>query len=397
LTWLINIFLFFASFAIVLGFLVFIHEMGHYAVARLCNVAIERFSIGFGKPLIKKRDSYGTDWTISSIPLGGYVKFAGDMGMASNPDHAQLEAMKKKAQSGEGGTELSRLFHFKPLWQRFLIVLGGPVANFLLAIVIFAVIALSFGTQHMRSVVLDVMPGSAAEEAGVLFGDEFLQMDGQDVSFYKGLSAYVTLHSDKAINTVISRDGEELSLNLTPRRTEREDFLGGKNKTGMIGVRFGGEENLIRREYSVPQSLSYGVGEVGRTVSATGTYIKRIFSGKEDGSALGGPLRIATMTGKSSVDVAKLDISIGARIKAMFFTLLQLSAYLSIGLGVANLMPIPVLDGGHLLFYGYEAVAGRPLSQEKQDMGFRIGFALLITFMVLVTFNDIGYIRSFFS
>ena len=395
MSWLLNIALFMSSFIIVLSILVFIHEMGHYSVARFFNVAIDRFSVGFGKAIIKKTDKHGTEWVVSRIPFGGFVKFSGDMGMASNPDHEQLAEMKAKADAGEG--DLSRMFHFKPLWQKALVVLAGPAANFLLAIILFAVIVMSYGTRDVKSHILSLVPGGAAEAAGILAGDKVLTMDGRDVSSFKDLSPYVSLRSGSEIKTVVLRDGREVELTLTPRRTEREDFIGGKNKTGMIGVQIGGEGAVENIEYNPLEALGYGVSEVGRTISSTGDYVGRIFRGKEDGSALGGPLRIATLTGKSAVDVAKLEISLSDRLKAMVFTLMQLGAYLSIGLGVANLMPIPVLDGGHLLFYGYEAIAGRPLSQEKQEIGFRIGFALLITLFVFLTFNDVGYIRSFFS
>ncbi len=397
MAWLLNSFLFASSFIIVLSVLVFIHEMGHYSVARFFNVAIDRFSVGFGKPILKRVDKKGTEWVVSRIPFGGFVKFSGDMGMASNPDHAQLAALKAESAASGEDSNLDHFFHFKPLWQRALVVLAGPMANFILAVVIFAVIVMTFGTRDIRSVVTSVSPGGAAEAAGVLPGDQFVTMDGKDVSLFKNLSPYVSLRSDSEIDAVVIRDGQNVSLTLEPKRTEQEDFIGGKNKTGTIGVEIGGEGAIVQKRYGPVQAVSYGFGEVGRTISSTGAYIGRIFVGKEDGSALGGPLRIATMTGKTAVDVSKLDISVFDRVKAAFFTLLQLGAYLSIGLGVANLMPIPVLDGGHLLFYGYEALAGRPLSQEKQEMGFRVGFALLLTLFVFLTFNDVGYIRSFFS
>ena len=397
MVWLLNIFLFISSFIVVLSVLVFIHEMGHYSVARFFNVSIDRFSVGFGRPIVKRTDKHGTDWVISRIPFGGFVKFSGDMGMASNPDHKQLAALKEKAEREGNNIDFGRLFHFKPLWQKALVVLAGPVANFLLAIVIFAVIVMNFGTRDVKSSVLSVVSGGAAEAAGVLAGDQFLTMDGKDVSLFKNLSPYVSLRSGNDIETVVLRDDREVELILRPRRTEQKDFVGGINKTGLIGVQLGGEDAIIQRRYNPVEALGYGVNEVGRTIASTGDYIGRIFVGKEDGSALGGPLRIATLTGKSAIDVAQLESPLLTRLKAGFFTLLQLGAYLSIGLGVANLMPIPVLDGGHLLFYGYEAVAGRPLSQEKQEIGFRVGFALLLTLFVFLTFNDVGYIRSFFS
>ena len=394
MTLLLNIALFLSSFIIVLSVLVFIHEMGHYSVARFFNVAVDRFSVGFGKPIFKRVDKRGTEWVISRIPFGGFVKFSGDMGMASNPDHKQLEAMKAKALAEGRDDDFNKLFHFKPLWQKALVVVAGPVANFLLAIVLFAIVVMAFGTPFTKTTVKSVIAGSAAEAAGIMVGDEFLTMDGKDVTSFKELSSHVLLRSGSEIETVVLRDGREHDLIVTPRRTEGRDFVGGKVETGKIGVGF---EGRTTKTYNLFQALTYGVNEVGTTVSSTGTYIGRIFVGKEDGAAFGGPIRIATMTGKSAIDIASLDISIANRAKGMFFTLLQLGGYLSIGLGVANLMPIPVLDGGHLLFYGYEALAGRPLSQEKQEMGFRIGFALLLTLFVFLTFNDVGHVRSIFS
>ena len=191
MAWLLNIFLFLSSFIVVLSVLVFIHEMGHYSVARFFKVSIDRFSVGFGKPLVKRTDKHGTEWVISRIPFGGFVKFSGDMGMASNPDHEQLAALKEKAQREGKDENLDRLFHFKPLWQKALVVLAGPVANFLLAIVIFAVLVMTFGTRDVKSSVLSVVPGGAAEAAGVLAGDQFLTMDDRDVSLFKNLSPYV--------------------------------------------------------------------------------------------------------------------------------------------------------------------------------------------------------------
>jgi regulator of sigma E protease len=329
--------------------------------------------------------------------LGGYVKFLGDAGAASNPDLEKLESIKSDIKQKHGDDILKNCFHFKPLYQRALIVLAGPVANFILAILIFALVALVLGRQELKSVVMDVRADSAAAEAGVEAGDHILTMNGTDVSESDDLLAFVALKSGVPLETEIDRAGDILNLTITPRREERRDFLGGVNQIGTIGVTIGGEDNVVEYRYTPVSALAHGVERCYQTVAMTGTYIKRIFQGKEDGKALGGPTRIATMTGKTAVDVANLEIPLGQKIKAGFWTLLSLSAALSVGLGVANLMPIPALDGGHLLYYGYEALAGRPLSEEKQEFGFRIGFAVLITLLVYLTINDIGYVRSLFS
>lgn len=394
---LIYTFIFVASFLLVISALVFFHELGHYSVARFFKVAVERFSIGFGKPIVEWTAKSGVKWSINRYPLGGYVKFVGDAGATSNPDQAKLAEIEMDLAQTESDIKIEDCFHFKPLWQRTLVVLAGPVANFILAVVIFAGLALAVGTRDIKSVVLEVMPNSAASEAGVLPGDRFLRFDGKDVQLADQLIGYVALRSNVEIQATVDRDGQEVSFPITPKRQIREDFIGGESNIGTIGVRIGGPDSRIIRKYGPLESVFHGVDEVGNTIALTGRYIGRIFTGQEDGKALGGIARIATMTGKTAVDTAKMEVPIFDRLKYMALNLLYLSAALSIGLGVANLMPIPVLDGGHLLYYGYEAVAGRPLDEKKQEFGFRIGFAVLISLMLVLTFNDIEYIRSLFS
>ncbi len=391
LSFLFLAFLFVASFVIVLSFLVFFHELGHYSVGRLFGVAVERFSIGFGKPIAKWTAKSGTEWTISRIPLGGYVKFLGDAGAASNPDTERLEEIKSELAVEGKADQLEDVFHFKPLWQRALIVLAGPMANFILAVAIFALIAMTFGLPNSDSVVTDVIEDSAAEAAGFEIGDRILRMNGKDVSKTDRLIAYVSVRSGEIINAIVEREGREIELNVTPRRTIKEDFIGGKSEIGMIGVQTRAGELVKHGPIS---SIGQGWGQFSNIITSTGTYIGRIFVGKEDGSAFGGPLRIATYTGKSTVDIVKADITFSQKLRAVFYTLLSLAAAISVGLGVANLMPIPALDGGHLLYYGYEAVAGRPLSEQKQEYGFRIGLAVILTLFIYFTINDIGYISS---
>ncbi len=393
--------LFIVSFLTVISLLVFFHELGHYSVARFFNVAVERFSIGFGKTLKSWTARSGTEWTIKAIPLGGYVKFLGDAGAASNPDTQRLAQIKQdiegKLESGESEIDVESCFHFKPLWQRALIVLAGPLANFLLAIIVFAGLAIALGTQDIKSFVIEVLPESAAMTAGVEAGDVFLTLDGKDVSLAKDLISYVALRSDVKLTAQVKRGNDILEFSITPQRKSRKDFIGGESRIGTLGIRIGGEEALVTESYGLFSGLNYGVKEVGQSIAMTGKYVGRIFTGDEDGKALGGVVRIATMTGKTAVDTAKLEISVSDRLKAMALKLLQLSAALSIGLGVANLMPIPVLDGGHLVYYGYEAVAGRPLSEKKQEQGFRVGLFVLLTLLVIFTLNDIEYIRGLLS
>ena len=396
LTGIIDTLIFLTSFVLVLSFLVYFHELGHYSIARFFNVAVDRFSVGFGKPIVQWTAKNGTNWSIGRIPLGGYVKFLGDAGAASNPDQEALDEIKSKFENNED-VQLEDIFHFKPLWQRALVVLAGPMFNFILAVFIFAGLGLALGSYTIESLVGEVMDGSAAEEAGILPGDRILMMDGKDVSLFTDLSRYVVLKSNSTIDTVLDRNGERITLALTPQRVEERDFVGGKSSTGRIGIRSSSDANVVQIKYNPLTAIGYGVNEVSDTIGMTATYIGRIFAGKEDGKQLGSVVKIATLTGKTAVDAARSEVGLGERLKLLTIRLLSIAASLSIALGFANLMPIPVLDGGHLLYYGYEAIAGRPLSQKKQEFGFRLGFALLLTLFVILTVNDIGYVASMFS
>ncbi len=396
LSGLVDTLIFLTSFLVVLSFLVYFHELGHYSVARFFNVAVERFSIGFGKPIAQWTAKNGTKWSIGRIPLGGYVKFLGDASGASNPDAEALEKLKNEVRE-DGDVPLDQIFHFKPVWQRMLVVLAGPMFNFILAVVIFAGLGLTMGSYYVESKVGSVLPDSAAEAAGVQVGDKILTMDGKDVSDFNALRRYVVLRSDNNIQTIVERDGREVELILTPRRVEEKDFIGGKASSGKIGIGLSEDPTLVPVKFGPVGALGFGVTEVKDTIAMTGHYIGRIFKGKEDGKQLGSIVKIATMTGKSAVDAANADVPFGDRMQMVFLRLLTLAASLSIALGVANLMPIPVLDGGHLVYYSYEAVAGRPLSQKKQEIGFRFGFAVLLTLFVILTVNDIGYVASIFS
>ncbi|NNE58113.1 MAG: site-2 protease family protein [Hellea sp.] len=389
--------IFVISFVLVISFLVFFHELGHYSVGRFFGVAVERFSIGFGKPIFRRKAKSGTDWVIGRYPLGGYVKFLGDAGAASNPDAQRLAEIKSELSDQGQSEKISDVFHFKPVWQRTLIVLAGPIANFILAIILFAILALSFGTAENESVVTELTPGGAAEKAGMEIGDHILTLNGKDVSLTNDLIPYVAIRSGAELDAIILRDGQEINLTLTPERKARRDDIGGVNNIGTIGVNVGGREFVRYIDHGPISALNFGYDQFTGMIATTGSYVGRIFQGKEDGKAFGGPVKIATITGKSVVDIVNDELTLGQKLRNVFATLLSLSAAISIGLGVANLMPIPALDGGHLLYYGYEAIAGRPLSENKQEIGFRIGFAILVTLLIYFTINDFGYVRSMTS
>lgn len=384
-----------ASFLFVLSLLVFIHEMGHYSVARFFNVAVERFSIGFGKPIAQWRAKSGTLWTVGRIPLGGFVKFLGDAGAASNPDVEELEKIKTEMNEKHGKDAWKSCFHFKPLYQRTLVVLAGPMANFILAAVIFMGLAMFFGVQSQSAKITSVTEGSVAEAAGFIPGDEIVKINETRIANWQEMAQYIMLRAEVPLTVTVQREVGPVELFVTPQRIIRQDAIGGRMEAGAIGVGRLSERNL--RKYGVVEAAQYGVSEVINSISSTCLYIGRIFQGKENGKALGGIVKIGAITGKAGVDAASIDGSLGFKFKVLFITLIQLAAFLSVGLGFANLMPIPVLDGGHLVYYGYEAVMRRPLSERAQEMGFRVGFGALITLFLVLTWNDIGYVADLFN
>ncbi len=385
------------SFLLVLSFLVFFHELGHYSVARFFGIAVDRFSIGFGKPIWRRTSKAGVEWVISRVPLGGYVKFAGDAGAASNPDVKKLEELRAAYEADPSGPNIEDVFHFRPVWQRALVVLAGPVANFILAIILFSGIGLTVGIQFSTPQVVSVQPDTAAQAAGFIDGDNILSLDGRRMRSVGQTSQYIRLRSGTEIEALVRRGAEEVLLTVTPKRTEIRDEIGGLSKVGLVGFTLTNGKTDVETIDGPVDALGYGFSQTGEVLGATGTYLGRIFTGKEDAKQLGSVVRIATVTGKVAVDTAKADVPISVRLKAWVLRMTFLAASISIALGVANLMPLPVLDGGHLVYYSYEAVVGRPLSQQKQEFGFKIGFAVLLTLFVVLTINDFGYVSSMFS
>ena len=378
-------------FFVTISALIFFHELGHYGVGRLFGIKVDRFSIGFGKPIWKRTAKSGTEWAISRIPLGGYVKFAGDAGAASNPDAQMLEAMRAD------GKPVDDIFHFRPVWQRALVVLAGPMANFILAAIMFAVAFMWVGTRNVEAVIGSVQEGSPAAAAGIEVGDRILVMDGKAIDGWTDLVQHIALRAETPIDVVLERDGREVELTVTPVRKEDRDFVGGKMTKGFFGVGVDATNGITTTRYGPIEALGRGVAEVGNSLGATGHYIGRIFTGRESGEQLGSILRIGTMVGKSTTDVAKAEAPFGDKVKALLVRLLTLGAGISVALGFANLLPIPMLDGGHLVYYGYEAVAGKPLSMRMQEVGYRLGMALILILFVVLTVNDIGYLGSIFS
>jgi len=356
-------------FLFVLTVVVFVHEMGHYLVGRWCGIGVRAFSIGFGPELIGFNDRRGTRWKLCAIPLGGYVKFVGDMNATSSqPGEEELEKLSD--------SERSIAFHTQPVWKRAATVFAGPLFNFLLTIAVFAVLFMTFGRSVLEPAVAEVRPGSPAAEAGILPGDRFVSVDGAKVESFADVQRLVSGRAGDAITFVMLRDGKDVSVVATPQLSEQEDALGNKVKIAVIGVTTNKEVGQPRHiTYSPGGAVVAAVEATGQIIERTGLFMKRFVVGREDKCQLGGPVKIAGMAGQA----AKLG----------FEWLVQLAALLSVGIGILNLLPIPPLDGGHLLFYGIEAVIRRPVSERMMEAVYRTGMILVLGFMGFVFWNDL--------
>jgi len=355
-------------FLLILTVLVFVHEFGHYLIARWNGVRVEVFSIGFGAELFGWWDSAGTRWKFSTIPLGGYVKMFGDADASSGLPAAGL------ARLAQADREVS--FHYKRLGQRAAIVAAGPAANFVFAIAVLAVLFMTFGQPYTPPEVGQVQPGSAAEQGGIRPGDVIISIDGRHIARFEDVQQAVRLNPGTPITIVVRRDGGELELRVTPTPTELTDRFGYRYEIGLLGIARSGMEYIKRDPLTAllqagTETWSLSVG----TLKA----MWQIVIGTRAVDELGGPLRIAQMSG---------EVAQGGMVAVLWFM-----AVLSINLGLINLFPVPVLDGGHLLFYAAEAVRGKPLGQRAQEYGFRIGLALVLTLMVFATWNDLVHLR----
>ena len=360
-------------FLFVLSLVVFFHELGHFLVARLCGVRVLTFSIGFGPELAGFNDRYGTRWKIAAIPLGGYVKFFGDENAGSAPDAERLQTMNA------GERALS--FHFQPVWKRAAIVVAGPLANFLLAIVIFAAIFTIYGKQTMSARVDTVQPDSAAAAAAFEPGDIVLSIDGQPIDNFADMQRIVSDSAGRALAIKVDRKGGQLVLKATPALKEVKDSFGNIRRIGILGISRSMAPGDVKYEPVSPaQAIWLGGQETWFVVDRTLSYIGGVIIGREAADQLGGPIRIAQISGQVA--------TIG------FAALVHLAGVLSVSIGLLNLFPIPLLDGGHLLFYAIEAIRGRPLSERAQEVGFRIGLAIVVMLMIFATFNDIVHLTT---
>jgi regulator of sigma E protease len=351
-------------FLVVITVVVFVHEFGHYIVARLNGVKVETFSIGFGTELIGWNDSHGTRWKIAMIPMGGYVKMYGDADPSSSPDFDKLKKLTKK--------EKSQSFYFKALWQKALVVVAGPAANYLLAIAILATMFTVHGKAYIIPEITAVMEGSVADKAGIKAGDMVKKIDNKEIETFDNIRQILALNTGDTLHIVIERKSKVMEFAVTPEIKVTKDTFGNAIKMPMLGITSNRYENevltfgqaaveAIKDSYNISAGMLQAVGQM--LIGARGT------------DDLGGPIKIAKYSGQS----AEAGVS----------GVLWFIALISINLGLVNLFPIPMLDGGHLMYYAIEAIKGKPVSEKFQMIGFRIGLTLLIALMIFVTFKDI--------
>ncbi len=382
------------SFLVVITVVVSLHELGHFWAAKLCRIKIDTFSIGFGPTLFSRVDKSGVEWRIAALPLGGYVKFAGDSNAASVPDQDDLDELREEIIAEEGSAALKDYFHFKPVWQRAFVTAAGPAMNFLLSITIYSCLLLGFGSTHVEPHVGKVDKGSPAEAAGFRAGDTVIAADGKPIDDFRDLQLYVVLRSGDPIVFDVERGGARLQLTATPQRTKIKDPTGAEATIGRLGMSPSpGDYREIR--YNPITAIGAGTQETFKVLGLSLRYIGRVITGRESGDQLGGPVGIARTAGAVSQQAAAIEGSFWLKSANVALQLVQMVAMISVGIGFLNLLPIPVLDGGHLLFYGYEAVARRPLDAKIQAAGFQVGLALLLGLMLFVTWNDLKKLPLF--
>jgi regulator of sigma E protease len=360
-------------FLFVLTIVVFFHELGHFLIARWAGVKVLTFSLGFGPELAGFNDRHGTRWKISAVPLGGYVKFFGDDSEASTPSLETLGNMTAEEQASS--------FHHQSVGPRAAIVAAGPIANFLLAIVIFAGMSLYFGKPNSIPRVDVVQADSVAASSGFQVGDVVVSIDGNAIESFADMQRIVSTNAGSKLSFKLMRNGAPVTLSATPALKEVKDIFGNSHRIGVLGIQYNAQPSDPKTSpVGYLESLKIGVEQVWFIIESTFKFVGSLFVGAGSTQDLGGPLRIAQLSGQAA--------SLG------FQFLLQLCAALSVSIGLLNLFPVPLLDGGHLLFYSVEAVRGRPLSPRAQEMGARIGLGLVLMLMVFVTYNDILHLAA---
>ncbi len=363
-------------FLFVLTLVVFIHELGHFLVGRWCGVDVKTFSIGFGTELLGWTDRWGTRWRLAAIPLGGYVKFAGDANGASVPDSAAIGTMSEAEKAGS--------FYHKKIGQRAAIVAAGPIANFILAVAIFAGTVYLHGRKVLIPRIDTVQAGSAAARAGFAPGDVILSINGNPIGSFADMQRVVAGGAGETLTFQVARQSQEIAIIAVPEHREIATPFG-KQRIGVLGIQASRDAADWKTEsYGFVESIKIGMAETWYVVDRTYDYVAKLITGRESTDQLSGPIRIAQVSGQVA--------SMGG-----FGALLNLAAVLSVSIGLINLVPIPMLDGGHLLFYAIEALRGRPLSDRAQELGFRIGLAIVLMLMIFVTWNDLLHLSGSFG
>ena len=356
---------YFLAFAFLITVVVFIHELGHYSIGKWCGIGVETFSIGMGKQIWGKRDKSGTLWRIAILPIGGYVKFYGDEDPTGKKSHS----------SDDKATDQN--FHNKSVWKKIATTAAGPLFNFILAILIFSMIFLFRGESLVQPFIGDVVKGSPAYNSGLKTGDEIISVNGEDIFSFNDLRDHVMQSSNEELSLTLIRDGSQIDISLVPEVVVAKDRFGSEYSSARIGVMGSQNPNhmeLIR--YGFFESFFRGTKETYNLSSKILVYLGNLISGRESIDQMGGPIKIVQISG----EISNYGI----------IPLLALIAAISVNLGIINLLPIPVLDGGHLLYYSFEVLRGKPLSQKTQEIGMQIGMSLLIALMIFVTFLDIS-------
>ncbi len=366
------------SYLIVLAIVVFVHEFGHFQVAKWLGVKIEKFSIGFGKELLSWKDREGVIWRIALLPLGGYVKFFGDKDGSSFPDENISEDTD------------NALFHNKPVWVRALVTLAGPMFNFFFAIFIFTVLLFSFGDKYQKPFVDSFMENSAAQTAGIQVKDEIIAINGKKTESVQDVIRMVMTSGGQQLSIDVKRNDQILSLTATPNVVEVETPFGTKESQGLLGIKLKSDK-IYEKKYNIIEAGFAATRKCGEIIETQINFISALFRGAMSTGHLSGPLGIAQTTGlvaKTSIDSAGVEANFGDKAASLALALISLSAFISIAIGFMNLIPLPILDGGHLVFYAYEAIRGKPVPLHIQTVFHKMGFFLLLALFVFATTQD---------
>ena len=377
-------------FIVLISIVITVHELGHYWVGRGFGAAVESFSIGFGRPIVETRDKRGTRWRINWLPLGGFVKFVGEMQAPTDTRETQ-ETIAARAEL-EPVKLVGKLYTELGPMKRLAVSLGGPLANFIFAIVVFAFLGLAFGVPQSKQIsVVDVLPNSVAASAGFKPGDVILEAGGRPVTMANDVNRATELSAGETVTYRVLREGAPVTLQATPVETEETNaVLQMKQKVGRIGIRLTETDTAIRNLNPI-EAVGYGITSTGDALGATVNVLRRLVTGKEGLDKLSGPVGIFTLADKvTDLHMQQKNVDIWEKLRQLFFSLLQLSALLSIGVGFFNLLPIPVLDGGAAVMCLAEAATGKEIPEKVHRVGLTIGLACLVSFALLITWQDIS-------